>query len=94
VAPAQQSVCHAPQDHLLAVKARLQANLQAAVDQENEDGNSRLAAKQVRTHCPRGSCHRRLAMGPVTSSQSGQSLFSAGQPLTRLRDPVLLAGRG
>lgn len=27
----------------------MQANLQAAVDQENEDGNSRLAAKQVRT---------------------------------------------
>lgn len=48
MAPAQ-CCLSCTQDHLLAVKARLQANLQAAVVQENEDGNSRLAAKQVRT---------------------------------------------
>lgn len=36
------------QDHLLAVKARLQANLDAAVEQENVEGNKRLQAKQAR----------------------------------------------
>lgn len=35
------------QDHLLAVKARMQASLQTAVNHENEDGNKRLATKQV-----------------------------------------------
>jgi hypothetical protein len=37
------------QEHLLAVKARMQASLQTAVEQENEDGNRRLATKQVQT---------------------------------------------
>jgi hypothetical protein len=35
------------QDHLLAVKARLHTSLEAAVDEEHEDGNKRLQAKQA-----------------------------------------------
>lgn len=35
------------QDHLLAVKARLLANMEAAVEQENEEGNKRLQTKQA-----------------------------------------------
>jgi hypothetical protein len=40
-------VCVWLQDHLLAVKARLHTSLEAAVDEEHEDGNKRLQAKQA-----------------------------------------------
>lgn len=35
------------QDHLQALKARLLANMEAAVEQENEEGNKRLQTKQA-----------------------------------------------
>jgi hypothetical protein len=61
-------------EHLLAVKARMQASLQTAIEQENADSNKRLATKQVQTclldsmlpHKPQAGC-RQLVADRVTS---------------------------
>jgi hypothetical protein len=59
-------------EHLLAVKARMQASLQTAIEQENADSNKRLATKQVQTACYHTSLRQAAASLLLTESPACQ----------------------